>query len=176
MLNDEFFTEKLNRIKEKGLFRENKTLFHSGVVEIDFEGRRLINFASNSYLGLHREEEMMQFAAQSCLENGTSATASRLVSGTLDLHDNLEKSICDWKNAEAAMVFNSGFQANNGVLAAIADKDTLILADRLVHASMIDGIRLSGAKFVRFKHNNMADLESLLIKHAKYSKIMIFEI
>jgi len=144
---------------------------------INIEGRDYINFSSNDYLALSHSESIKKAAKDAISIYGNGSTASRLVCGNHQLHMQLEQSLANWKGKEAALLFNSGFQANSGIIPAIADRKTLIFSDRLNHASIVDGIRLSGARHLRFRHADMEDLEKLLKKHAEDTcrKIVISE-
>ncbi|HLF58789.1 MAG TPA: 8-amino-7-oxononanoate synthase [Alphaproteobacteria bacterium] len=132
----------------------------------------LINFASNDYLGLSRHPDVIRRAQEFASRWGTGAAASRLVCGTLDIHEAIEEKVARGKGAEAALVFASGYQANVSVLAALLDAkvlggEPLVLSDRLNHASIHDGCRLAGAREVRYRHNDLAHLDELLRTHRR---------
>lgn len=134
-------------------------------------GRRLINFSSNDYLGLAHHPALAAAAAQAAAEYGAGATASRLVSGTLPLHDALEQRLAMMKGSETALVMAGGFATNASVLAALLDADIagktpLVFLDRLAHASMHDGVMGAGVRQIRFHHNDLTHLEALLTRHA----------
>ena len=118
----------------------------------------LINFSSNDYLGLSRHPELIAAAEEATTRFGTGAGASRLVGGTLALHTALETDIAEWKQTEAALLFNSGYHANIGIIPALAGDGDVILSDALNHASLIDGCRLSKARTAVFAHNDMSAL------------------
>ena len=122
----------------------------------------LIDFSSNDYLGLANHPKLKEVAAKACKDYPTSSSASRLLSGDSELFHQLEEKVAILKKKEAALVFNSGYQANVGIISSLYSKADLIFADKLVHASIIDGIKLSGAKLFRFKHNDLGNLEELL--------------
>ncbi|WP_019644053.1 aminotransferase class I/II-fold pyridoxal phosphate-dependent enzyme [Novispirillum itersonii] len=141
------------------------------VREVTRNGQRLINFSSNDYLGLSHHPALAEAAARAAMEFGTGATASRLVCGTLPLHDALETRLATLKGCGAALVMAGGFATNASVLAALLDADIagktpLVFLDRLAHASMHDGVMAAGVRQLRFHHNDLAHLESLLIRHA----------
>lgn len=141
---------------------------------IYFKGKRYIDFSSNDYLGLSSHPRLKEISKKAMDEFGTSSSASRLLSGDLGLHHSLEEEIAKFKQKEAALIFNSGYQANVGIIASICGKGDVIFSDKLNHASIIDGILLSGARFFRFNHNDMAHLESLLKKERhKYKDALI---
>lgn len=133
------------------------------------QGRRMLNLASNDYLGLAADMNLRaDFLRQISVEDFVpSASSSRLLTGNHPIFDELETELAKLYNAESALLFNSGYDANSGILPAIANNDEiLILADKLVHASLIDGIRLSRAKCIRFRHNDLNYLERLVSKNA----------
>jgi glycine C-acetyltransferase len=117
---------------------------------------------SNNYLGLASHPALAEAAAEAARRYGTSSGASRLVSGTMELHRQLEEAIAVFKGTEEALVFNSGYAANTGIIASLCGRDDVIFSDRLNHASIVDGILLSRARFVRYPHNDMAALATLL--------------
>jgi 8-amino-7-oxononanoate synthase len=125
-------------------------------------GRRLVNFSDNDYLGLSFHPHVIAAAAEALAQYGAGAGASRLVTGNHPFYTQLEQELADYKQTEDALVFGSGFLVNQGVVTALIDKGDRILADRLIHASLVDAIRLSGANFQRFHHNNLTHLEQLL--------------
>lgn len=139
-------------------------------------GRRMLNLSSNDYLGLADDLELRK-AFLGTLTPDTflpTASSSRLLAGNHPVFEELEETLAHLFGTEAALVFNSGYHANTGILPAVADAHTLILADKLVHASLIDGIRLSTAHCIRYRHNNLAQLERLLSRHAgTYRRIII---
>lgn len=140
------------------------------------QGRRMLNLASNDYLGLAADMNLRaDFLRQISVEDFVpSASSSRLLTGNHPIFDELETELAKLYNAESALLFNSGYDANSGILPAIANNDEiLILADKLVHASLIDGIRLSRAKCIRFRHNDLNYLERLVSKNASYYRHII---
>lgn len=127
-------------------------------------GKTLLSFTCNDYLGLSHHPAVKQAAAQAIHVFGTGAGASRLVTGNHPLYAALEAQLAAWKGSEAALVFGSGYLANSGIIPALVGKDDLIIADKLVHACLLDGARLSGATLLRFRHNDLEDCERLLHK------------
>ncbi len=156
--------KRLDDIKGKALFRSTRVVDGVGA-RIKISGRPYMLLCSNNYLGLADHQYLRAAAEDAATEYGTSSGASRLVSGTQFLHEKLEHEIADWKNTESALLFNSGYAANTGVIAAIAGRGDIIFSDRLNHASIVDGALLSGARFIRYPHNDIAALEMLLQKH-----------
>ncbi|GAB3124785.1 aminotransferase class I/II-fold pyridoxal phosphate-dependent enzyme [Novispirillum itersonii] len=142
-----------------------------GVRRVTRNGQPLINFSSNDYLGLAHHPALAAAAARAAADHGTGATASRLVSGTLPLHDALESRLAALKGSGAALVMAGGFATNASVLAALLDADIagkapLVFMDRLAHASMHDGVIGAGVRQIRYHHNDLAHLETLLSRHA----------
>jgi 8-amino-7-oxononanoate synthase len=156
--------EELASLKERGLFRDLNVLPGTGG-EIIVNGKKLLNFSSNDYLGLAGDPRLKTAAIQAVKEFGTGATASRLLTGHLTLHQELENDIARMMGTETALVFGSGFLTNLGVLTSLAGPDDIIFSDWLNHASLIDGIRLSRAHYERFRHKDMDYLEDLLKKN-----------
>jgi 8-amino-7-oxononanoate synthase len=138
------------------------------------DGRVLLNFSSNDYLGLSKHPALIAAAQQYVEQYGTGATASRLVSGTYEIHQNLEEKLAIACGREAALLFNSGFQANATILSSLLDRQSLVLCDRYVHSSLLHGILASGARFKRYAHNDLNQLEAGLqqAQHS-YSRILI---
>ena len=136
----------------------------------------MLNLSSNDYLGLAGEKTLQEQFWQGLSGEDTllSASSSRLLTGNFSAYTRLEQLLAALFGREAALVFGSGYHMNTGILPAVTDSSTLILADKLVHASLIDGIRLSGARSIRFRHQDYAQLENLLQKyHADFPRIII---
>lgn len=156
--------ERLKKIQGAGLYRRLR-IVDSAAPQVVVDGHHALLLCSNNYLGLAEHPLLAQAAADAALRYGTSSAASRLVSGNLPLHDQLEAKLADWKGTETALLFNSGYAANTGIIAALAGRGDIVFSDRLNHASIIDGVLLSGAKLVRYRHNDLQALERLLKKH-----------
>lgn len=178
--NDSIFEAELDRLRTKGQFRSLKTISHRDTVETDFNGTRYLNLSSNDYLGLGGNTRLLQEflanrAEQDLLESlGLTSSSSRLLTGNTRAYDRLEDCLKQMYRAEAACVFNSGYHANIGILAALSDRHDLILSDKLNHASIMDGLKLADADFLRYRHLDYEHLESLLVKHHKnYRRIFI---
>lgn len=191
--------QELQILKERKNFRSLPTLVHEGK-EVVVEGRgmlgnkqmlddklilnerrtlsekRMLNLSSNDYLGLAndvslREEFLKTLSPETFLPTSSS---SRLLTGNFTVYRELEQKLAAMFGTESALIFNSGYHANTGILPAICDNQTLILADKLVHASLIDGIRLSSAKCIRYRHNDLAQLQRLVEQnHTAYATIII---
>ncbi|MGD0153655.1 MAG: aminotransferase class I/II-fold pyridoxal phosphate-dependent enzyme [Thermacetogeniaceae bacterium] len=130
--------------------------------EVTMYGKRVIMIGSNNYLGLTSDERVKKAAEKAVQEFGTGCSGSRFMNGTLSLHVALEKKLADFVQKETALVFSTGFQTNLGTLSAIAGHRDYLIADRQNHASIVDGCRLSFAKLLKYKHNDMEDLERML--------------
>lgn len=157
-------SERLDKIREAGLYRRLRSVDRT-TPQVHVDGQAALLFCSNNYLGLAEHPALAQAAAEAALQYGASSAASRLVSGSQPLHELLEKKVADWKGTETALVFNSGYAANTGIIAALAGRGDIIFSDRLNHASIIDGALLSGARLVRYPHNDIQALASLLEQH-----------
>ena len=142
--------------------------------KIHYDGSELFDFSSNDYLALSDHPRLKEASAKALGSFGTSASASRLLSGDLKLHHQLEDKVAEFKGKESALVFNSGYQANVGIISALYDKSDAVFCDRLSHASIIDAVRQSGAKLFRFNHNDLSHLKSLLEKeNSKFKNRLI---
>jgi 8-amino-7-oxononanoate synthase len=147
-------TEELEALRTQGLFRNLRTLSNLRSTHATWNGKELTLFCGNDYLGLARHPRVIQAAHEALAKYGVGAGAARLISGTSELHTELEEALARFKGKERALVFGSGYLANVGVLTALADQLDLIVMDKLCHASLIDGARLSGAKVRVYPHKN----------------------
>ena len=161
----DWIQQQLDTFAEQGLERRARVYPEAGGI-IKIDGREVLNFSSNDYLDLARHPHVLDRSRQALDEFGVGASASRLVSGTLPVHEELEARLAKDKGYDSALVFGSGYMANAGTIPVLAGRDDLIFADKLVHASMIDACRLSGSKLVRWAHNDAAALEQRLEQHA----------
>ena len=169
------FFEELKLLKEQNNFRILPTLIHQGK-EVIINGQRMLNLSSNDYLGLANDTVLLNAFWQTVKpeEVKFSSSSSRLLTGNFAAYGELEDLLSSLFGTEAALVFNCGYHANTGILPAICNTKTLILADKLVHASLIDGIRLSEAKYIRYRHNEYSQLEKLVETHHKqYEQVII---
>lgn len=159
------YTKLLNTLEAAGNLRRLPEVRHQGKW-IEKEGKKMLNLSSNDYLGLASRIDLRDSFLARLQETDLplSSSSSRLLTGNFSIYEELEQQMCKAFGREATLLFNSGYHANTGILPALADRRTLILADKLVHASIIDGILLSGAPFQRYKHNNYEHLEQLLSK------------
>ena len=169
----EYISDELSKIKESGLYRELKVVGNAQDTHIDIEGKTYLSFCSNNYLGLANHPSVVNAVKKAVDEYGWGACASRLVSGNMTLHEALEKEISRFKMKDAAIVFPTGYMANLGVISSLVSGGDLVVSDKLNHASIIDGCRLSGAVFRVYAHCNMEKLENILKKSSKYNRILI---
>jgi len=161
MDNESWITEVLSRLREEHLERSLVSYPECGG-RMRLDGRDVLNFSSNDYLDLARHPEPARAAARAAAETGAGATASRLVTGTLDLHEALEQRLAAFKGYPAALLFGSGYLTNAGVIPALAGRDDHVFTDRLAHASILDAVVLSRATLHRFHHNDPGHLDHLL--------------
>ena len=159
---DQFLQAELKSIDEAGLLRSLRRIETPQQVEVYSGDRTLINFSSNDYLGLAAHESL-RAAAQAVVETlGAGAGSARLISGSQTISHDLETALATFKQAEAALSFSSGYAAALGTVPALVGQGDVVIIDKLVHACFVDAARLSGAKLRVFKHNDLADLESIL--------------
>jgi len=167
------FYEKLKLIEEKKLLRKIKDKSSPQGSIIVLNNRKFINFASNDYLGISNNPFIISNAIKALEKFGAGSGASRLLAGGVELHGELERKVAKFKNTPSALIFNSGYAANTGIIPALFDNDFLILSDELNHASIIDGCRLSKAETKIYKHKDIEHLEKLLKTKNKKQKIVI---
>lgn len=158
----EFFDSELEAIKAAGLYRRLRRVEGDQGPMLTIGGREVINFSSNNYLGIANHPELAAAAKAAIDRYGCGSGASRLISGNMTLHEELENRLAQFKGTEAALVFNSGFQANMGVISTLTGEGDAILSDELNHASIIDGCRLSRAKTSVYAHSDLNQLEAAL--------------
>ncbi len=161
-----------NRIKERirdykdaqrviatGLYPYFRPIESEQDTEVVIGGKRLLMFGSNSYMGLTNHPKVKEAAAKAIQKYGTGCAGSRFLNGTLDIHIQCEEKLARFVGKEAALLFSTGFQVNLGVISSVVGRDDYVLLDKLDHASIVDGARLSFGKAIRFRHNDMAGLE-----------------
>lgn len=164
----ETYESILNNLKEHSHFRDIKDFDKKDGKFIYFNGKKLLNLSSNNYLGIADNENITkEFLEFSGNRFGLGSASARLLTGTLPVYKELENTLCGLFKKEKALLFNSGYHANVGITSSIAGKSDVIFSDKLNHASIIDGMRLSAGKFFRYKHNDMESLERLLIRERK---------
>ena len=168
-----FKYEIVDEIRQKGIYPFFHALQSRQDVEVIMEGKRKIMLGSNNYLGLTTNENVVKAGIEAIEKYGTGCSGSRFLNGTLQMHIELENELADFLNKESALVFSTGFQTNLGIIAAIAGHNDYLICDRENHASIYDGCRLSYGTLLRYKHNDMLDLENQLKKVPETSGAMI---
>lgn len=155
----EWIQQEINNLKQAGLYNTIRTLSSPQGAWLVVDGKRVLNFCSNNYLGLANHPRVVEAVRRAIQTHGVGPGAVRSIAGTMDLHIELEKRLAAFKGVEAAITFQSGFSANLATIPALVGKEDLIFSDRLNHASIIDGCRLSGAKIIPYEHNAPESLE-----------------
>lgn len=155
-----FMEAELERLAAENLYRRTKAFTSPQSRRVTLDGRELLMLSSNSYLDYCNDPAVKAYVRIVAESHGTGTGGARLISGTSDLTDTLERTLADYKGTESALVFNTGYMANVGVISAICNRDWVIFSDALNHASIIDGCRLSKARIVVYRHNDMDDLEA----------------
>jgi glycine C-acetyltransferase len=170
-----YLTDELNALKAKGTHFKLRVLDDEQAAECTFDGKKVINLASNNYLGLTTHPKLREAALEATKKYGVGSGAVRTIAGTMKIHMELEEKIARFKNVEACVVFQSGFAANAGTVSAVLGKEDFIISDQLNHASIIDGARLSRAKILVFNHKDLAHAEQQLasVKDQPGKKLLI---
>ncbi len=161
----QWIQDELNNLKEAGLYNRIRTLGSPQGAWLVVDGKRTLNFCSNNYLGLANHPRLVQAAQDAVDMYGVGPAAVRSIAGTMDIHLKLEQRMAAFKGVEAAITFQSGFNANLGTIPALVGKSDAIFSDELNHASIIDGSRLSGAQIIRYAHCDPMDLDRALQEH-----------
>jgi glycine C-acetyltransferase len=161
-----YLSQQLNELKQKGTHFRLRVLEDEQAPVCTFDGKRVINLASNNYLGLTTHPKLREAAVEATKKYGVGSGAVRTIAGTMKIHMELEEKIARFKNVEASVVFQSGFAANAGTVSAVLGKDDFIISDELNHASIIDGARLSRATIKVFRHKDTKHAEELLTEVA----------
>ena len=165
--------EELQKLKESGLYTNIRTIESPMDAWVTIEGRRLLNFCANNYLGLANHPRMRQAAKRAVDSFGVGPGAVRTIAGTMSLHERLEKRLAEFKRAEDCITFQSGFNANLGAIPALVGRGDVIFSDELNHASIIDGCRLSRANVVRYDHGDVEDLKEQIAATTDYNRRLI---
>ena len=170
----QWIQDELQKLKDDGLYNRIRTLSSPQGAWLVVDGKRVLNFCSNNYLGLANHPRIVQAAQEAVKKFGVGPAAVRSIAGTMDLHLELEHRLAAFKGVEAAITFQSGFTANLGTIPALVGKDDAVFSDELNHASIIDGCRLSGAKIIRYAHCNPQDLDRVLSEERqKFPRAMV---
>jgi glycine C-acetyltransferase len=169
----QWISDELANLKQQGLYNNIRTIESPQGAWLTVDGKRVLNFCSNNYLGL-ADDPRLGSAAQKAIERwGVGPAAVRTIAGNLSLHNELEKRLAAFKGAEATISFQSGFNSNLATIPALVGKEDVIFSDELNHASIIDGARLSGAKIVRYAHNTAPALEAAIKNETGYRRALI---
>lgn len=171
----DFMHQQLQQLEAASNLRHLPALIHDGR-DVIVNGQRMLNLSSNDYLGLAADRRLREAFLETLTPDTflPTSSSSRLLTGNFTGYTELEQELAQLFGTEAALVFNSGYHANTGILPAVSDAQTLILADKLVHASLIDGIRLSAARCIRYRHNDLAQAGRLVEEHHRtYSRIIL---
>lgn len=170
----EWIQQELSQLKEAGLMARIRTISSPQGAWLVVDGKRVLNFCSNNYLGLANHPKMVEAVHAAVNKYGVGPGAVRTIAGTTDLHLELERRLAAFKGAEAAISFQSGFAANLATIGALISKEDVIFSDELNHASIIDGCRVSGGRIARFAHANPTDLERVIKENAgSYRRALI---
>ncbi len=170
---DQWLEERLNQTKQAGLYRKMRTMKEAPQSSMLVEEKRQLIFSSNDYLGLAGDPRLIDAAAEALAAFGTGSSGSRLLTGNTVWHERLEQHLAAFKQTEAALLFSSGYLANIGVLSSLPEKGDILLSDRLNHASIIDGCRLSKAETVIYNHVDTGDLQKKLQETASCNRRFI---
>ncbi len=172
-----FYDEEIKKLVEKDNFRQVHNIEYKTGKYLSIDGRNLLNFSSNDYLNISTDRDLLNEFIEKYKNHEEfilSSTSSRLLTGTSTVYKKLENNLAKIFNKEACLIFNTGYQCNLGVVSSLVNRDDVIFSDKLNHASIIDGMRLSSTEFFRYKHFDYNNLEELLIKHRnEYKKAII---
>ncbi|MGB9585835.1 MAG: aminotransferase class I/II-fold pyridoxal phosphate-dependent enzyme, partial [Anaerolineales bacterium] len=159
---------ELTTLKNSGLYNTIRTISSPQGAWLVVDGKKVLNFCSNNYLGLANHPKLVQAAKEAIDKYGIGPAAVRTIAGTMSLHTELEKKLAEFKGVESAITFQSGFNANIATIPALVGKEDGIFSDELNHASIIDGCRLSGATIIRYNHCDPQDLEKALLENRNH--------
>lgn len=168
-----FLQEEILQLGSKNLRRSLRNVDGPQSREIVLDGKKVLNFCSNNYLGLADDPRLVAAAQESLSQEGFGSGASRLVSGNMSSHRKLEETIARFKGTERCLLFTSGYMANAGIIPALFGREDLIVSDKLDHASILDGILLSRAQHQRYPHKDMTELESILSRSAGFRRRLV---
>ncbi|MFZ5904840.1 MAG: glycine C-acetyltransferase [Chloroflexota bacterium] len=166
MSNIDWLQQEIDGLKEQGLYNRIRTIGSPQGAWLIVDGKQVLNFCSNNYLGLANHPRVVAAAKSAVDSMGVGPAAVRSIAGTMTLHVQLEERLAKFKGVEAAITFQSGFTANLATIPALVGKEDVIFSDRLNHASIIDGCRLSGARIVAYEHNDPTALEAVIKENA----------
>ena len=167
--------DKAKVLMSQGIYPYFRVIESAQDPEIVMNGRRMIMIGSNNYLGLTNHPKVKEAAIEAIKKYGTGCAGSRFLNGTLTIHVELEEKLARFMRKDAALVFSTGFQVNLGVISALVGKDDVVIIDKMDHASIIDGCRLSFGEVKKFRHNDMNDLERLLREYEAKDKLIVVD-
>jgi 8-amino-7-oxononanoate synthase len=167
--------EKARELISQGIYPYFRVIESPQDPEIMMNGRRMIMIGSNNYLGLTNHPKVKEAAIEAIRKYGTGCAGSRFLNGTLTIHVELEEKLARFMGKEAALIFSTGFQVNLGVISSLVGKDDVVIIDKMDHASIIDGCRLSFGEVKKFRHNDMNDLERVLREHESKDKLVVVD-
>ena len=170
-----FRFQKAKALMSEGIYPYFRVIESAQDPEIIMNGKKMIMIGSNNYLGLTNHPKVKEASIEAVKKYGTGCAGSRFLNGTLDIHVELEEKLARFVRKEAALVFSTGFQVNLGVISALAGKDDLIIIDKMDHASIIDGCRLSFAEIRKFRHSDLSDLERVLKENTDRGKLVVVD-
>ncbi len=169
----QWIVDELANLRAQGLYTNIRTIDSPQGAWLTVDGKRVLNFCSNNYLGLANDPRLRAAAQRAIDRFGVGPAAVRTIAGTTSLHVELERRLAEFKGAEAAIAFQSGFNSNVGAIPALVGKEDVIFSDELNHASIIDGARLSGARIVRYTHNDAEALEDAITQTEGYRRAIV---
>lgn len=170
----DWLTQEIDGLKEQGLYNHIRTIGSAQGAWLTIDGKNVLNFCSNNYLGLANHPKIVEAAREATKKYGVGPAAVRSIAGTMDVHVQLEERLAKFKGAEDVITFQSGFNANLGTISALVGKEDVVFSDRLNHASIIDGCRLSGAKIIPYEHNDPGALEDAIKDNlSKYRRALL---
>jgi 8-amino-7-oxononanoate synthase len=172
-MKDTFFQDEINDLKRTGLYRELRTVESEQDSSVVINGKRVLMFSSNNYLGLANHPELKKASMDAASRYGTGSGGSRLISGNMEVHRTLEKELALFKGTDRALLFSSGYHANVGTISAFAGEGDVILSDELNHASIVDGCRLSKGEVRIYKHADINSLKEILRRSSRFKKRLI---
>ena len=174
MSKTDWITQEIENLKSQGLYNTIRTIASPQGAWLIVDEKKVLNFCSNNYLGLANHPDLISASKNATVELGIGPAAVRSIAGTMTLHVELEKRIAQFKGVEAAITFQSGFTANLATIPALVGKEDVIFSDKLNHASIIDGSRLSGAKIIAYEHNDVKSLEEQIKNNlSQYRRALI---
>ncbi len=167
MTKTDWIQQEIDSLKSQGLYNNIRTIASPQGAWLTVDGKKVLNFCSNNYLGLANHPAVVEASRKASAEMGVGPGAVRSIAGTMSLHIELEKRLAQFKGVESAVTFQSGFTANLATIPALVNKEDVIFSDKLNHASIIDGCRLSGAKIIAYEHNDVKSLEEQIQANLK---------